>query len=101
MNTTSTPPSVAMLAQAAGARRSLSWYLGWAALVLLLAASWEGADMRPLELLRDSGNMATYASEFFPPNFAHWEMYVQEMLVTLQISPTAHREAETAKAHRG
>jgi len=74
-----------MLAQAAGPRRNLSWYLGWAALLLLLAASWEGADMRPLELLRDSGNMATYASEFFPPNFANWQMYVEEMLVTLQI----------------
>ena len=29
--------------------------------------------------------MAAYASEFFPPNFAHWQMYVEEMLVTLQI----------------
>lgn len=85
MSTPSTPASLTMLAQAAGPRRNLSWYLGWAALLLLLAASWEGADMRPLELLRDSGNMATYASEFFPPNFANWQMYVEEMLVTLQI----------------
>ncbi len=85
MSTPSTPASLTMLAQAAGPRRNLSWYLGWAALLLLLATSWEGADMRPLELLRDSGNMATYASEFFPPNFANWQMYVEEMLVTLQI----------------
>jgi phosphonate transport system permease protein len=85
MSTSSTPASLTMLAQAAGERRSLSWYLGWAALFLLLAASWEGADMRPMELLRDSGNMATYASEFFPPNFANWQMYVEEMVVTLQI----------------
>ncbi len=84
MSTTSTPASLA-LAQAADSKRSLGWYLGWAALVLLLAASWEGADMRPLELLRDSGNMASYASEFFPPNFAQWQMYVDEMVVTLQI----------------
>ena len=85
MSTPSTPASLSMLAQAADTKRSLGWYLGWATLVLLLAASWEGADMRPLELLRDSGNMASYASEFFPPNFAHWPMYVEEMLVTLQI----------------
>ena len=42
--------------------------------------------MRPLELLRDSGNMAQYASDFFPPNFADWKMYVAEMVVTLQIA---------------
>ena len=42
--------------------------------------------MRPLELLRDSGNMATYAGEFFPPSFSNWKMYVDEMLVTLQIA---------------
>lgn len=67
-------------------KHSLAWYLGWAALLLVLAGSWNGADMRPLELLRDSGNMASYASEFFPPNFADWKMYVQEMVVTLQIA---------------
>ncbi len=79
-------PSLARLADAAHHRHGLAWYLGWAALVLLLAASWEGADMRPLELLRDSGNMARYASEFFPPNFGGWKLYVQEMLITLQIA---------------
>jgi phosphonate transport system permease protein len=70
----------------AARKHSLAWYLGWGAIVLVLAASWNGADMRPLELLRDSGNMAQYASEFFPPNFADWKMYVQEMVVTLQIA---------------
>jgi phosphonate transport system permease protein len=52
----------------------------------LLAASWRGADMRPLDLWRDSGNMATYLAEFFPPNFADWRMYIDEMVVTLQIA---------------
>ena len=42
--------------------------------------------MRPMELIRDSGNMAKYAAEFFPPNFSQWRMYVDEMLVTLQIA---------------
>jgi phosphonate transport system permease protein len=52
----------------------------------MLAGSWQGADMRPLDLLRDSGNMATYAAEFFPPNFSQWRMYVGEMVITLQIA---------------
>ena len=75
-----------LMEEAARTRRGLTWYLGWAAVILILAASWEGADMRPLDLLRDSGNMARYASEFFPPNFGNWRLYVQEMVVTLQIA---------------
>lgn len=74
------------LAAAAVPKRSLTWYAGWGLLLLLLASSWQGADMRPMDLLRDSGNMATYAAEFFPPNFAQWQLYLQEMLVTLQIA---------------
>jgi phosphonate transport system permease protein len=70
----------------AGPRRSLGWYFSWGLLLLLLAASWRGADMRPLDLWRDGGNMATYAAEFFPPNFGQWQLYVQEMVVTLQIA---------------
>ena len=67
-------------------KRSLAWHVSWGLLLLLLAASWGGADMRPLDLLRDSGNMAAYMAEFFPPNFGQWRMYVQEMVVTLQIA---------------
>lgn len=85
MTTTSTLAAPTASA-AAAQKRSLGWYLGWVALLLVLAGSWSGADMRPLELLRDSGNMAQYAGEFFPPNFADWKMYVQEMVVTLQIA---------------
>ena len=67
-------------------RRNLAWLLAWAVVLALLAASWKGADMRPLELLRDSGNMRSYAGEFFPPNFTDWRMYLAEMVVTLQIA---------------
>ena len=42
--------------------------------------------MRPVELFRDSSNMASYAAEFFPPNFRQWRLYVDEMVVTLQIA---------------
>lgn len=63
------------------------WQLvAWGLLLAVLAASWKGADMRPLDLFRDAGNMATYASGFFPPDFREWRMYANEMLITLQIA---------------
>ncbi len=81
-HTASSSTGITLAAQ----KRSLTWYIGWAALLLLLAASWKGADMRPLDLIRDSGNMAKYASDFFPPNFANWRLYIEEMIITLQIA---------------
>jgi phosphonate transport system permease protein len=67
-------------------KTSLLAMLGWAGVLALLAASWKGADMRPLDLVRDSGNMAQYAADFFPPDFGQWRFYMQEMVVTLQIA---------------
>jgi phosphonate transport system permease protein len=52
----------------------------------MLAASWHGADMRPLDLVRDAGNMAAYSRDFFPPDFRQWRLYIEETLVTLQIA---------------
>ena len=74
------------LAASSASKRSVAWYVCWTVFLLLLVGSWQGADMRPMELIRDSGNMAKYAAEFFPPNFSQWRMYVDEMLVTLQIA---------------
>ncbi|MBR0568198.1 phosphonate ABC transporter, permease protein PhnE [Azoarcus sp. L1K30] len=67
-------------------RRSLHSLLVWGLLLAALAASWNGADMRPLALFADAGNMAVYAREFFPPDFTHWRTHVAEMIVTLQIA---------------
>jgi phosphonate transport system permease protein len=67
-------------------RVSLLTLLIWGAVLALLAASWQGADMRPAELWRDSSNMAKFAADFFPPNFTNWRFYLSEMLVTLQIA---------------
>jgi phosphonate transport system permease protein len=60
--------------------------LGYALVLAALAASWRGAEMHPLELLRDSGNMATFLRDFFPPDFRDWQFYLSETLVTLQIA---------------
>jgi phosphonate transport system permease protein len=79
-------PPLHALAHTADLKRSLTWYLTWGFILVLLAASWQGADMRPAELYRDSGNMSKYAAEFFPPNFREWRLYVDEMVVTLQIA---------------
>ena len=35
-------------------------YLSWGVAALLLAWAWRGAEIRPLDLLRDSGNIGTY-----------------------------------------
>ena len=67
-------------------RTSLLALLGWGAVLAVLAASWKGADMRPADLVRDAGNMATFAAGFFPPNFHDWRVYVEEMIVTLEIA---------------
>ena len=67
-------------------RTSLMGLLAWGVLLALLAGSWQGADMRPFDLVRDAGNMATYAADFFPPKFGDWRLYLQEMIVTVQIA---------------
>jgi phosphonate transport system permease protein len=60
--------------------------LAWAAFFMLLMWSWTGADMRPLDLLKDSANMGTFAREFFPPDFHDWRIYLKEMIVTVHIA---------------
>lgn len=60
--------------------------IGWAAFLAILVWSWEGAEMNPYMLVRDSGNMLEFAADFFPPNFYDWRLYLSEMVVTLQIA---------------
>lgn len=66
-------------------RSPLSW-LGWVVLALILAWSWEGAEMNPMLLWRDADNMRVFLADFFPPNFQYWRLYISEMLVTIQIA---------------
>jgi phosphonate transport system permease protein len=50
-------------------RRRLSTQLAWGLLLGALVWSWQGADIRPMALWADSANMATFARDFFPPDF--------------------------------
>ena len=64
----------------------LTTHLAWAGLALALAWAWQGADIRPLDLWRDSANMATFARDFFPPDFRDWRVYLYEMVITVHIA---------------
>lgn len=67
-------------------KRSWKAVAGWVALIALAGWAWQGADMRPLDLVRDARNMGTYAADFFPPDFREWRLYLKEMVVTLHIA---------------
>jgi len=67
-------------------RTSVATLVIWGVLLAVLAGSWKGADMRPLDLWRDAGNMGQYAGGFFPPDFSDWRHYVSELVITLQIA---------------
>lgn len=67
-------------------RTSLAAQLVWAIVVLLLGWSWFGAEMKPMTLVHDAGNMRRFAADFFPPNFMEWKTYLREMLVTIHIA---------------
>jgi len=75
-----------LLAQASAGRSSWTTTIVWALVLLMLAWAWQGAEMRPLDLIRDADNMRVYAREFFPPNFHDWRIYLHEMVVTLHIA---------------
>jgi phosphonate transport system permease protein len=57
-----------------------------AVFVAILAWAWEGAEIRPMELLRNGGNSFTFVRDFFPPNFHEWRLHLAEMAVTVQIA---------------
>jgi phosphonate transport system permease protein len=81
----STPASLAD--PSGGIRRpGLPTLLLWGLILGILAWSWQGAEMRPMALVADSANMATFAGEFFPPDFTDWRIYVAEMIVTVQVA---------------
>ncbi len=89
------PRSVAELSEAAaptvdpGLRArgpGLLKLLGAAAVLLVLGWAYDGAGIKPYDLIRYSGNIATLATEFWPPDFHDWRMYLDETLLTIQIA---------------
>lgn len=67
-------------------RSSLITLLAWGLGLSVLAWAWQGADIRPMALWRDSANMATFAKDFFPPDFHDWRIYLHEMVITIHIA---------------
>jgi len=66
--------------------RTLVNLIGWGVFLTILAWSWQGAEIRPMALITDAGNMASFAGDFFPPDFTDWRTYLEEMVVTVQIA---------------
>ncbi|MEM7637378.1 MAG: phosphonate ABC transporter, permease protein PhnE [Pseudomonadota bacterium] len=66
--------------------RASRWAIG---LVIagLLVWSWYPAEMfRWINLFTDAGNMAEFARGFLSPNFRDWDIYLADMVVTVQIA---------------
>mgnify|MGYP000138553594 CR=1 FL=1 len=59
----------------------------WAIVIGLLAWSWAPTEMfNAARLFTDWRNMAQFGEAFLSPNFYEWELYVREMVVTIQIA---------------
>lgn len=83
---TTNPGPVSGTLPAQPPRMTWAKMLGWGLFLLFLAWAWKGAEMNPVLLWTDGGNMATFAADFFPPDFSEWRMYLREMLITIQIA---------------
>ena len=69
-----------------GAKHSLGKLLLYGVLAAILVWSWRGAEVAPLKLITDAGNMATFLGDFFPPDFTDWRLYLSELIITLHIA---------------
>ena len=66
--------------------RTKPW-LVWLTLIAVLVWSWSPAEMYNIvSLFTDSSNMVEFAKDFMRPNFYDWDIYVEEMLVTVNIA---------------
>ena len=59
----------------------------WLGIAGILVWSWSPAEMGNwISLFTDWRNMAEFGSAFLQPNFHDWDIYLEEMLVTVQIA---------------
>jgi phosphonate transport system permease protein len=66
--------------------QKISYWLMNIAIIVVLAWAWKGAEMNPVLLVQDAGNMWILFNDFIPPNFSEWKLYVEEMVITIQIA---------------
>lgn len=78
--------SVPLQLPARDLKRSVAYFVGWTSLFVVLIWSWEGAEMDPVALFNDAGNMSDFLAGFLPPDFTEWRSYMDDMLVTVQIA---------------
>jgi phosphonate transport system permease protein len=57
-----------------------------AVVLAVLVWAWQGAEMRPMDLWIFRSNMAEFLSDFLEPDFRRWEVYIEQMIVTVQIA---------------
>lgn len=58
-----------------------------AVVLIALVWAWGGAEMSRLPYLwTDRANMASYMSDFFPPDFRYWKLYLEEMVITIKLA---------------
>jgi phosphonate transport system permease protein len=67
-------------------KKSLFRLFVYALAFAILAWSWQGAEIRPMALISDAGNMLVFGADFFPPDFHEWRYYLSEIVVTLHIA---------------
>ena len=60
--------------------------IGWGLFAVIMMWSWEGAEMRPIDLIVYGENMGAFAAGFFPPNFHEWPTFFEQMIITVQIA---------------
>lgn len=62
-------------------------YITMAIIGTLLVWGWNPVEMyRWVNLITDAENMAQFASGFMSPNFRDWDIYLADMIVTIQIA---------------
>src|SRR5215468_9499966 len=67
-------------------QRGRGWLM-WLAIAGLLVWSWSPAEMsRATALFTDWRNMAEFGRAFLHPNFHDWDVYLADMIVTVQIA---------------
>lgn len=69
-----------------GVKASLAKMVLYGLIAALFVWSYNGAEISPLKLIADAGNMATFAKDFFPPDFTDWRYYLSELAITLHIA---------------